>query len=83
MRLEEHFLLLFIPRREPKRNVCFSPYNKSAVNSLKHMDELLPWYLVKNPPADAADMGLIFDPGRSRTLLWSNQARVTMTEPMC
>ena len=45
MRLEEHSLQLFIPRREPKRNVCFSPCNKSAVNSLKHMDEVLPWWL--------------------------------------
>ena len=31
--------------RESKRKICFSPCSKSAFNSVKHMDEMLPWWL--------------------------------------
>ena len=43
----------------------------------------LPWWLSgKESPANAGDMGLISDPGRSH-VLWSNQAHVPQLLSLC
>ena len=38
--------------------------------------------MVKNPPANAGDVGSIPDPGRSH-MLWSNKARVPQLLSQC